>query len=148
MFRCMPRDVGSWQGGATLVRQHGPSCCPFLSLLLRPHPAAVHCSSLLPTFFTTSSTSGCSSSVRYAPTPKFSLLGSVDFLNASLTPRIGSGGAISTLWSLLARALTTRMCGRPRHELRSAAWTARGWTCMKQTVVVVCDARRLAQLPH
>ena len=47
------------------------------------------------TFLTTLSTYGCSSSVRYAPTPRLSLSAELSALKASLTPRIGSGGAIS-----------------------------------------------------
>ena len=36
---------------------------------------------------------GCSSSVRYAPTPRLSFMGFVLALNASDTPRMGSAGA-------------------------------------------------------
>ncbi len=54
------------------------------------------------TFLTTFRTSGLSSSVRYAPTPKFSFKSLVSALKASETPRIGSGGACSTPSSLLA----------------------------------------------
>lgn len=49
-----------------------------------------------PTFLTTLSTYGWSSSVRYAPTPRLSFMSFVSALNASETPRIGSGGAIVT----------------------------------------------------
>ena len=45
---------------------------------------------------TTSSTYGLSSSVRYAPTPRLSLLGFWHSRNATETPRMGSGGACST----------------------------------------------------
>ena len=46
--------------------------------------------------FTTSSTYGLSSSVRYAPTPRLSLFGFWHSRNATETPRMGSGGACST----------------------------------------------------
>jgi len=48
------------------------------------------------TSFTTSRTYGFRSSVRYAPTPRFNLSGFVHSRNATLTPRIGSGGACVT----------------------------------------------------
>ena len=48
------------------------------------------------TFLTDGKTKGFPLSSLYAPTPKFILLGFVSLLNASLTPKIGSGGPIST----------------------------------------------------
>lgn len=71
------------------------------------------------TFLTTSSTYGCNSSVRYAPTPRLSLSGELSALKASLTPKMGSGGAISTAASLEALHLTLRALPRA-HAARLA----------------------------
>uniref|UniRef100_A0A1A9ZTS5 Uncharacterized protein n=1 Tax=Glossina pallidipes TaxID=7398 RepID=A0A1A9ZTS5_GLOPL len=45
---------------------------------------------------TQGSTQGLPQSSRYAPTPRLRRLGFLSRLNASVTPRIGSGGPIST----------------------------------------------------
>ena len=47
-------------------------------------------------FLTEGSTNGFPASSRYAPTPRFILLGLESFLKASFTPMMASGGPIST----------------------------------------------------
>ena len=50
----------------------------------------------LQTFLTDGKMKGFPVSSRYAPTPRFIFFGFVSFLKASVTPRIASGGPIST----------------------------------------------------
>jgi len=73
------------------------------SLLMAP--ASCSSSSFASAAFTVGNTHGLPSSERYAPTPKFNLSGDSQALNAWVTPRMGSGGAMATssnrLWSVV-----------------------------------------------